>query len=246
MQPMSRKSLMRLAIIAPQVCRRSAKRRLFLYRVFAVVGVCARASDVSLGRYRAHLIAFGFFLAASSGHFWSTVSFACICLEVHAPTLAQCCILTSIAFYLSCPRLPCSIRLAAAFVGYMTPLFPPAIDLPGHVSSMNSELFPRAVPQSIPLRKFANLGNSCYMNTALQLLGTEECFVEALRGHDCGHHCVLCRLKADLCRAWPGSAVPELSVTAASWRCLVLPSGQITASSTMWVSFCKLLCAPWT
>ena len=49
-----------------------------------------------------------------------------------------------------------------------------------------------------PLRRFRNQGNSCYVNTALQVLGGDTMLLTSLREHRCDRHCVACWLRHDL------------------------------------------------
>ena len=53
-------------------------------------------------------------------------------------------------------------------------------------------------PQDLPLRPFRNTGCSCYVNTGLQLLGTDSAFIHSLEGHMCESQCMICHLKHDL------------------------------------------------
>ena len=55
-------------------------------------------------------------------------------------------------------------------------------------------------PQKMPLRPFRNTGCSCYVNTSLQLLGTDSAFVHSLERHTCESQCIFCHLKHDLQR----------------------------------------------
>ena len=49
-------------------------------------------------------------------------------------------------------------------------------------------------PQDLPLRPFRNTGCSCYVNTSLQLLGTDSAFIHSLEGHMCESQCVICKI----------------------------------------------------
>ena len=67
-------------------------------------------------------------------------------------------------------------------------------------------------PQNLPLRPFRNTGCSCYANTSLQLLGTDDAFVHSLERHTCESQCIFSHLKHDLQRRaqTPAAFVPRL------------------------------------
>ena len=51
----------------------------------------------------------------------------------------------------------------------------------------------------VPVRRFRNEGNACYLNTALQLLGANTMLLHSLREHRrCNMNCIACWLRHDL------------------------------------------------
>lgn len=69
---------------------------------------------------------------------------------------------------------------------------------PGHVSRLSHVIHAVEPMPHVPQRPFRNGGNSCYLNTTLQLLGTDSVFVSSLAGHHCEHGCLACALREDL------------------------------------------------
>ena len=83
----------------------------------------------------------------------------------------------------------------------------------GHGGNLRFGIFSAAMPQRLPRMPFQNGGSYCYSNTALQLLATNQDFVNTILSHTCDARCFLCDLRDDLrveCRVLPGSPIPLL------------------------------------
>ena len=141
-----------------------------------------------------------------------TVSFALVVLEVHMPNLLFCQLLTGMAFVAISRNLTMLTQIAGFIVGSCNPLYPPEGNhesqndqiRAGSAGSFVCQIVRQVSSTALPHRRFLNAGNTCYGNVALQLLGTSNALVPALRHHACQHACVACWLKRDLCSNWFG------------------------------------------
>ena len=197
--------------IMPAVSRRSEKQALAVSRFMLYCKGRMYFADEKLLPYRCSLVFLGFATSLLDGNSAAMFAFAAIYLNLHARTLLVCRFCTMTALFACCPAFSLFARVTIAALGWYFPLYPPKVV--GHVDEDDlHQQLQIAVPLAVvPVRRFRQAGNSCYLNTALQLLGTDDVFVQALRVHQCDKNCIGCSLQFDLAADHCGERfVPEV------------------------------------
>ena len=115
--PLGRRSLKHISRVAPMLLIRAHMRQDFIARVWYTF------SMVSLDRTCWALC--GLWATSHRSNKLLFFGFGAIALDIHAPNLALCRLMSSYMFYASCPSLRSHARVLAGILGFLMPLFAP-------------------------------------------------------------------------------------------------------------------------